>query len=43
MVASKAEGIWFFRGRWHVRSHNEDGVIERLQQANGRQRFSRTI
>ena len=34
MVASKAEGIWFFRGRWHGPSHNEDGVIERLQQAN---------
>ena len=43
MLAGKAEGIWFFRGRWHGRSHNEKEVIERLQQANGRQRFSRTI
>ena len=43
MLVSKAEGIWFFSGRWHRRSHNEDGVIGQLQRANGRQRFSRTI
>ena len=43
MLAGKAEGIWFFSGHWHRRSHNEDGVIERLQQANGQQRFNRTI
>ena len=43
MLAGKAEGIWFFSGHWHGCSHNEDGVIGKLQQANGRQRFSRTI
>ena len=43
MLASKAEGIWFFSGCWHGRSHNEESVIGKLQQANGRQRFSRTI
>ena len=40
MLASKAEGIWLFSGRRHGRSHNEEGVIGRLRQANDRKRIS---
>ena len=40
LLGSKVESIWFFSNGVHCYSHNEEGVIGRLQQANDWQRIS---